>query len=408
MKPQRAAKRRRPIPWGRLALALAGLVVLLLGTTGVSLYSLLSGFQCGGTAAARVPLDDRINILVLGIDMEGDSVHRSDTMMLVSLDPLTRSAGVLSIPRDTLTSIRGRPAKEKIAHAYAYGGPDLAMETVSRFAGVPVHYYVRLDFRGFKALVDAIGGVTVDVEKPMRYVDPYQNLNINLPKGLRKLDGDEAMQYVRYRQDGDIPRIHRQQKFLRAAIDQAWSLTTAPRLPGLIRELSRYVNTNMSPDAIMRVAGLAAATDRSRIAMGTVPTEPVRNRYGDYFGEKADEAGLREAVDRLIRGVDREANGRLTIGVLAGNGGFADDVAKVSRLLKEQGYRVEAGGRAGQEFRHLSVIYQQEEFRDAAVVLARSFRHNFGRVDLRQGGRSEWFAGDGSGGRDIVVVTGSE
>lgn len=412
MEPQRVKTRR--VPLRAASLVAAGVLALFLGAGGTGLWTFLSGLRANGLGyrvAADPAADERINVLVLGIDAEGDDIHRSDTMMVVSIDPLTRRIGVLSIPRDTLVAIPGRRQREKIAHAHAHGGPSRAMEAVRDFLGEPVHYYVRVDFRGFKALVDALGGVTIDVEKPMRYVDPYQNLNINLGKGVQRLDGDKALQYVRYRQDGDIPRIRRQQKFLRALADQAWSLGAAPRLPRLVRELSRYVDTDMSPETVLRIARLAAAAGREGIEMGAVATEPVRTRRGDYLGEEADRGDLAAKVDRLVRGIDREANRRVAVRVIDSTGtpGAAERVAET---LERQGYRLAGvSDAARQDFPHTSVIYQEEAMRDTAELLARSLRREAGAAALYRGGRAEWFApAEGGTGlpADVVVTAGHD
>lgn len=191
----------------------------------------------------------QLNIVVMGVDKRDDDVGRSDTLFLLSIDPKTHKVFQLSIPRDTRVRIPGY-GWDKINHAYAYGGKDLTVATVEDFLGVKVHHAVEIDFQGFYRIVDAIGGVDIDVEKRMYYEDPWDEdggLVIDLQPGMQHMDGKTAITYVRYRdEEGDIGRIERQQKFMRAVIEKVSSPGIITRLPAIISEVSSAVETDLS------------------------------------------------------------------------------------------------------------------------------------------------------------------
>jgi len=137
---------------------------------------------------------ERTNILVLGVDARpGETTSRSDTMILVSVDPKLNKAAVVSIPRDTKVTIKG--ATEKICAANALGGPQLAVSTVEDLMGIDIDYWVEMDFNGFKKIVDTLGGVTITV--PQRMYKPSEG--IDLQPGTKKLNGSEALAFVRFR-----------------------------------------------------------------------------------------------------------------------------------------------------------------------------------------------------------------
>jgi len=131
-------------------------------------------------------------------------------MFVATIDEATKSVSLLSVPRDTRVKIPGH-GWDKINHAYANGGSQLSQKAVENLLGIPIDYYVTIDFAGFYKIVDAVGGVDVDVEKRMYYEDPYDELVIDIQPGMQHMNGKTAIQYVRYRDsEGDIGRIERQ------------------------------------------------------------------------------------------------------------------------------------------------------------------------------------------------------
>ncbi|NLH44902.1 MAG: LCP family protein [Acholeplasmataceae bacterium] len=235
----------------------------------------------GGMALDSLSRADRLalkkNIVVMGVDERDGDTGRSDTLFVVMMDPKSNNVSLLSIPRDTMVKIPGR-GWDKINHAFAFGGHKLTEQTVEEFLGIQINNYVVIDFRGFKDLVDAIGGIDIDVEKDMYYEDPYDNLVIDLQKGRQHLDGKTAIQYVRYRdEEGDIGRIKRQQHFMAAIYEKVTSSQIITKMPGLVKELLSMVKTDMPLTDMAKVARAMNTTmkEQKGLNMAMVPGEPV-------------------------------------------------------------------------------------------------------------------------------------
>jgi len=235
----------------------------------------------GGVTLDSLSRADRLalkkNIVVMGVDEREDDAGRSDTLFVVMVDPKNNGVSLLSIPRDTMVRIPGR-SWDKVNHAFSYGGHKLTQQTVEEFLGIQINNYVVVDFKGFKRLVDAIGGIDIMVEKDMYYEDPYDNLKIDLERGQQHLDGEKAIQYVRYRdEEGDIGRIKRQQHFMAAIYEKVTSTQILTKMPALIKELAEMVKTDM-PITEMAKLGKAmhdTVKNKKGLNMATVPGEPV-------------------------------------------------------------------------------------------------------------------------------------
>lgn len=220
---------------------------------------------------------ERVNILLLGVDrreLRPDEHPRSDSMLLVSMDPVTKTYDLFSILRDTYVDIPGY-GSSRINAALAEGGPKLAMTTVSNFTGLSVDRYVITDFEGFKSLIDAVGGVEIDVEKNMRYRDPTDKgkYDIDLKKGLQRLDGDKALQYVRFRHDAtsDYTRTERQRKLLAALAVQLQKGTNLLQLPAIMDSIRPYIQTNMSAGDMLKLANLALSMKTEQAGQFQLP-----------------------------------------------------------------------------------------------------------------------------------------
>lgn len=205
---------------------------------------------------------ERVNLLLMGVDrreMRPNEMPRSDSMMLVSIDTAAKTFTQFSILRDTYVEIPGY-GKSRINAALGQGGPELAMEAVSQFTGLPVSYYILTDFEGFKGLIDAVGGVEINVEKNMRYHDPTDKgkYDIDLKKGLQHLDGNKALQYVRFRHDAtsDFTRTERQRKLLTVLSQQLKSGATVLQLPSILQSVQPFVQTNLSSTDMLKLAAL--------------------------------------------------------------------------------------------------------------------------------------------------------
>ena len=192
---------------------------------------------------------DKTVVMLMGVDEREGDVGRSDTLMIATLDPKKKKAAILSIPRDTRVKIQGH-GFDKINAAYAYGGHKLTQNTVENLLGVEMEHYVLINVNAFTKIIDAIGGVDINVEKRMYYEDPWDDnggLVINLYPGQQHMDGKTAITYVRYRdEEGDIGRIARQQKFMQAVMDKLTSPAIIPRIPAIISEVVDCIDTDLS------------------------------------------------------------------------------------------------------------------------------------------------------------------
>lgn len=228
---------------------------------------------------------ERTNILIMGTDIEYSRrgkvlPTRSDTILVASLDPASKRVNVLSVPRDTRVHIPGRHGYDKINAALAYGGPMLAAQTVSDFLQVPIHHWVMIKLDGVENLVDALGGIEIDVERNMSYYDRAGGLRISLKKGVQVLDGAKAHQYIRFRHDayGDIGRVQRQQRFMQALSQKLLDPMTLTRLPQLIEVAKSNVETSMSTAQMLQFANWAKGLTLDAVHMVMVP--------GEFSGEK--------------------------------------------------------------------------------------------------------------------------
>ncbi len=275
-----------------LALVAAATVSTAIGVTLALMVPLPTGIAASQNGN-QSPVSDRwqtgfqyqvgrpVNILVMGIDRvpgapEGSKElfnGRSDTILLLRVDPGDDSVKLLSIPRDTQVDIPG-VGVTKINDANVRGGPDLVAKTVSGVLnGLPIDRYVRVDTEAFREMVDLLGGVEVYVPQPMSYVDQTQKLKINLSAGLQTLNGDQAEQFARFRHDayGDIGRVQRQQTLLKALLKRLTNPTVIPRLPGLISGVQKYLDTNLSLEEMLALTGAGRKLSQGSFKMVMLP-----------------------------------------------------------------------------------------------------------------------------------------
>ncbi|MBF2057231.1 MAG: LCP family protein [Cyanobacterium sp. T60_A2020_053] len=199
----------------------------------------------------------------------------SDSILLLRFDPQKNDVVVLSIPRDTKTFVPD-VGITKINEANAHGGPALAAESVSNMLdGVEIDRYIRINVQGVEKLIDALGGVDFYVPKDMKYSDDSQRLYINLKEGQQHLDGDKALQLLRFRYDalGDVGRVQRQQAVLRALVEQALNPRTILRMPEILGVIRSHLDTNLSTNEIIALSAFAGQKSRSNFKMVMLPGE---------------------------------------------------------------------------------------------------------------------------------------
>lgn len=246
----------------------------------------------------------RVNVLIMGIDARKTELNsRSDTMILASIDKKNNRAALVWIPRDTRIEVKPG-VSAKINSVNLFRGPEAACATVGELLGCEVKYYVIVNFAGFARIIDALGGVKIDVETDMYHYDPDPTLNINLSRGEQVLSGEDALRYVRYRggPTADIGRTARQQKFIKALAEQMFKSGNILKLPKLVPELMENVRTNIPLTEAVRMAKMARKFDPANIVTQTLPgysfTDP---RTGASYWE-ADREIARGIIDDLFNG----------------------------------------------------------------------------------------------------------
>jgi LCP family protein required for cell wall assembly len=282
-----------------------------------------------------VPWDgaNRVNILVMGLDYrdwEGEGPSRTDTMMLLTLDPVSRTAGMLSIPRDLWVNVPGYDYG-KINTAYYLGelyklpggGPALAEKTVNDLLGVDINYYAQIDFSAFENFIDQIGGIDVEVPYELT-VDPIGPGNtVTLPPGVQHLDGPTALAYARNRDTwgADFDRADRQQQVIMAIFDKLTTLGNLPKLianaPTIYNNLRYGIHTNLTLKEIISLAWTVSQIPRENIKRGIIgPNETTRSFSPDGLDILIPEMDAVRAVRDQVFSTDAGTAGEAPVATL--------------------------------------------------------------------------------------------
>jgi LCP family protein required for cell wall assembly len=190
------------------------------------------------------------SVLLLGVDQRKGDKGRSDTMIVLSINPKLNSVKMLSIPRDTRTEIIGKGTEDKINHAYAFGNEEMAMNTVENFLDIPIDYFLKVNMEGFKDIVDAVGGITVDNDLD------FSQGGYQFPKGKVTLDGKKALAFTRMRHEdprGDFGRQLRQREIIQGVLSEGASLSSLTKYQTIFAALGNNVRTNLTFDQMMDI-----------------------------------------------------------------------------------------------------------------------------------------------------------
>lgn len=199
----------------------------------------------GNKQEEKINKSEPVSILLLGADERGKDKGRSDSLMLITLNPKNNSMKTVSIPRDTYTEIVGKGKSDKINHAYAFGGVDMSVATVEKFLNVPINYYIEVNMEGFKDIVDAVGGV--DVNNDLEFTQD----NHHFAKGNIHLTGNEALSFTRMRYEdprGDFGRQMRQRQVMQAVIKKGASFSSLSSYGDVLTAIQKNVKTNLTQD----------------------------------------------------------------------------------------------------------------------------------------------------------------
>ena len=349
---------------------------------------------------------ERVNVLVMGIDQRPgeEGAFRTDTMLVLTLDPVTKTGGMLSIPRDLWVPIPGYGVgRINTAHVLGQlnnhpgGGPALAAETVEANLGIRIHYYVRVDFNAFVELVDRLGGIDITVEEDIddpKYpsqdpADPYGYDPLHIEAGEQHFDGETALKYARTRHSagGDFDRAERQQKVLRAVFDKVKRLDMLPTLlaqaPQMWGMLQDSVETDLTLDQIVALARLASDVSPDDIETGVIDErytlfyetddgkqvlillrEKMRELRDDLFTSEITSED--EAANQSSTGVDRAATVEVLNGTLVP--GLA---AEVAERLRQEDLSVPYTGNADRQDIDESLVVTHTDETYTAEYIAR-------------------------------------
>lgn len=248
---------------------------------------------------------ERVNILLMGVDpVEGkvpEDKARTDTMMILSVDPQSKTAFILSIPRDSRVELEGQSKKTKINHAHSKGGIPLTLATVKKTINLPIHHYIRVNYQALIKTVDDVGGVEVNVPQDMDWDDYSGNLHIHLKAGPQTLNGEQAMQFVRFRQgyaNKDLGRIETQQYFLEMLFRKVISPQSIVRIPNYLETMYEYVETDMSKKEILSLAATVIKINPDKIEKKMLPGKAKTINGISYY--ILDEEAQIEMMDYLL------------------------------------------------------------------------------------------------------------
>ena len=330
-----------------------------------------------------------VNILLIGSDRRADGpdaggTSRSDTMLLIRLDPQARTISMLSVPRDLYVQIPGH-GMDRVNVAYTYGGDKLTVKMFKQLTGLPITHFIDINFIGFVNIVDKLGGIFVDVDR--RYYNPLGtgHMDINLLPGYQRLNGHQAIRFVRFRSDakGDFNRMVRQQIFLHEVERQAkrWSIG---QLPGLIKALTSNTisdiklgwPTDNGTNTLFGLAKTMLNINTSRVYQAHVTGTPFTTSGGaDVL--QADPVEIKQAVADFTdpkqapirHRADKIAIGNFPVRVLNGSGksGVADEVATA---LSTEGYNAKSAGNADSFGYAGSVVYAPSDLQGYADAIS--------------------------------------
>jgi LCP family protein required for cell wall assembly len=383
--------------------------------------------QQNGISQEEVPslTGDRVNILLLGTDnrLAEQGPSRTDTMIVLTVDPKSKTAGLLSIPRDLWVPIPGHSENRiNVAHflgerdGYPGGGPALAKKTVQYTLGIPIHYFVRINFEGFEKIIDAVGGIEVNVKSAIhdeKYPDNnYGYMTVDIPAGVQQMDGRTALQYARARHgSSDFSRARRQQEVLGAVFDKVMSLNIPlTRIPEMLRLVGDSVKTDLSLSEMYSLAKLAREISRdikSVVIDESMTTQQFTPDGADVLIPNRDK--IRVAVNELVGSPTPESIANLSDAALIAreaarvevqNGTLTPGLAQsISEHLKGLGYNVVSYSNADRSDYAATIIVDYSGKISTVKLLAQLFSVSQQNVRNEPGVQ---------GGPDIGVILGRD
>ncbi len=317
------------------------------------------------------------NLLILGLDSDTKTNKRSDTNMILAYDTYDGHMGLVSIPRDTRVQVVGRPkGKSRINSAHSYGGPQMTVDTIEDVFHVDIDHYVTIDYDGLKKIVDDLGGIEIEIPQSMNYDDNAGNLHIHFEEGKQTLNGQQAMEFLRYRgyKNADIGRINAQQEFIKAALHRLKSPSIIIKIPSLLKTLSDYVVTDLSPTQILSYIPLLKEMDVDNMENETIPGEAKISGGAWYFYHDKEET--KKMIDSLIKNInpiENEEDKAVKIRILDGCGD-SEFVKERAEALQEMGFNiVEIGQADNADYKITEYIDNVGDMKKLCAKIANSF-----------------------------------
>ncbi|MDO5556976.1 MAG: LCP family protein [Clostridia bacterium] len=298
------------------------ILLLIVGVAGAFTYKVYkNGWGLSGLLSTIVGQDekkleqlDRFNVLLMG-----ESLNLTDTIIIASYDPKLQDVSMLSIPRDTFTGINKKKATafQKINALYQ-SSPEKTLEAVNKITGLDIKYYLCVDTKALREIVNEIGGVYFDVPIDMKYDDKKQNLHINVRAGYQLLDGDKAEQVVRFRHNNDgttysseygqedLGRMRTQREFLKTVAKQTLKAQNVFKINSILDIYKNNVTTNLDMDLVKQYIPYAVNINMDEIETETLPGEPEKCNGVWLFIHNNEETEL--MVNKLFRGINSGEN----------------------------------------------------------------------------------------------------
>jgi LCP family protein required for cell wall assembly len=357
-------KRKKIVNYRRFAIVTVTFVMVAFALISGYFYFYLSGFSDSAVDLSKKDLTSKLNendieeikengkscnILIMGVDIgtpgatNANDPKRTDTMILAHYNAEGKKVDLISIPRDILIKINGR--NQKINAAHAIGGVSYTVNAVEELLGIQIDYYGKIDYEGFRQVIDAIGGLNMEITRRMDYDDSSQDLSIHFKKGTTvHLDGKKAEEFFRWRknndgtgfEDGDLGRIENQHMFIAKVMKKIKSPSIVTKIPSILSVIQNYVETNMDAKDILKYGYIFATIDSEKLSMDTVKGEAKYIAGVSYlvFDEAQNVQLISKLYDSNIQSIDKS---KLKIKVVNGTKkvGLASDF---STYLGEKGY----------------------------------------------------------------------
>jgi LCP family protein required for cell wall assembly len=357
-------KQKKIVNYKRFAIVTTTVVVIAFALIFTGFYFYLSSFNNNATDLSKKDLSSNLssgeveeieesgesfNILVMGVDIgtagivSANDPKRTDTLILAHYNAEDSNISLVSIPRDILIKINGK--NQKINAAHAIGGVSYAVDAVEKLLDIEIDYYGKVDYEGFRQVMDAIGGIDMDITRNMNYDDPSQDLSIHFKKGTTvHLDGKKAEEFFRWRQnndgtglaDGDLGRIQNQQMFIGKVMDKVKSPSILLKIPSILSAIQKNVEVNMDGNELLKYGYKFASIGRDKLSMDTIKGDPKYISGVSYlvYDEEKNKETLAKLQDSNVTTIDKSI---LRVKVINGTqkSGLASDF---KTFLTKKGY----------------------------------------------------------------------